>query len=117
PDEKVFDLGLRGGLNDFHRLAMEDRKRFGYPPFSLLVKIAVEGKKADVSREMARIQGLLSPLETDIFPVFTSAVRGKSIIHGLLKADPRRWPDMALVEKLRSLPPSVSVKVDPASLL
>ena len=116
-EERVFDYGLKGNLSDFHRSVLDGRKRFGYPPFSLLIKITLEGKKDVIARNMGEIQSHLAPQEVDVFPAFTATVRGSSIIHGLAKLDPRHWPESELVGKLRALPPSVSVKVNPESLL
>jgi primosomal protein N' len=117
PEEKVFEFGLKGNISDFYRLAHEERKRFGYPPFSRLIKMTLEGKKDAIAKEMATIQKLVEPYEIDIFPAFTSTLRGNSVIHGLIKIEPGRWPDVELVKKIRSLPQKVSIKVDPESLL
>ena len=112
-EERVWEYGLKGNLSDFHRIVLEGRKRFGYPPFSRLIKITLEGKKDEIARNMGEIQALLSPQEVDVFPAFTATVRGLSVIHGLCKIDPHHWPDTELADKLRRLPPSVSVKVNP----
>jgi primosomal protein N' (replication factor Y) len=117
PEERVFEYGLKGNLSDFHRSALEERRQFGYPPFRTLVKITIEGKKDPIALLMADIRTNIEPYDLDVFPAFTSAIRGNSIIHGLIKADPDVWPDMELVSKLRALPPNVKVKVDPESLL
>lgn len=117
PQETAFEYGLKGNLSDFHRTIMEERKRFSYPPFSTLIKITMEGKKEMIASEMSRIQILLEPLELDIFPAFTSTVRGDAIIHGLIRLPPHSWPDDALSTKLRSLPQGIKVKVDPETLL
>src|SRR5262249_39383803 len=84
PEEKVFEYGLRGTLSDFHRAAVEERRQFKYPPFSVLVKITLEGKKDAIAARMAEIKEALAPDELDIFPAFTSTVRGNYVIHGLL---------------------------------
>ncbi len=117
PEEKVFEYGLKGNLSDFYRTTLDDRKQFGYPPFSVLIKITLEGDKKKISEEMAVVQAELLPYEVDIFPAFTSTVRGKSVIHGLLKVDRDMWPDISLVAKLRGLPQSVKIKVQAESLL
>lgn len=100
---------------------IKERKQFSYPPFSLLLKISMEGKKEEIAKEMANIRTLIAPdiapNELDIFPAFTSAANGKSAIHGLVKIPATRWPKKELVEKLRILPPHISVKIDPESLL
>ncbi|MES2314939.1 MAG: hypothetical protein V4524_03345 [Patescibacteria group bacterium] len=116
-EEKVFEYGLKGNLSDFHRETISERRRFGYPPFMTLIKISIEGKKDSIAEQMADIQKIIEPYEIDIFPAFTGAARGNSIIHGLLKLPPEMWPNIELAEKLRNLPQNVSVKVDPESLL
>jgi len=116
-NEKVFSYALKGNLSDFHRETISERRRFGYPPFMTLIKISIEGKKENISETMAGIQKMIEPYEVDIFPAFTGTTRGNSIIHGLIKVAPESWPNIDLVSKLQSLPPNVSVKVDPESLL
>lgn len=116
-DEKVFDYGLKGNLSDFYRSTLDERKQFVYPPFSTLIKITIEGKKDAIATAMANVQELLDPREIDVFPAFTATVRGNSIIHGLIKLPEGGWPNSDLIDKLRSLPPNVKVKVNPESLL
>lgn len=116
-EQKVFEYGLKGNLSDFYRTAVDERKQFDYPPFSTLVKITIEGKKDEIANTMADVAKFLEPHVIDIFPAFTATVRGKSVIHGLLKIATHAWPDPDLSKKLRSLPPNVMVKVNPESLL
>jgi primosomal protein N' (replication factor Y) len=117
PEEQVFEFGLKGNLSDFYRSTLNERQQFSYPPFSVLIKITLEGNKDDIAEEMAGVQEQLRPHEIDIFPAFTSTVRGKSVIHGLIKINRNLWPDRELMEKLRTLPPSVKIKVQAESLL
>jgi primosomal protein N' len=117
PEEKVFEYGLKGNLSDFARTTLDERKIFSYPPYNVLIKITLEGDRQKIAEEMAAVQTALAPHEIDIFPAFTSTVRGKSVIHGLLKINRDLWPDRGLIEKLRALPPHVKVKVQAESLL
>jgi hypothetical protein len=78
---------------------------------------AIEGKKEEIAVTMADVAKFLEPQTIDIFPAFTSTVRGKSVIHGLIKIATHAWPDLELSNKLRSLPPNVMVKINPESLL
>ncbi len=116
-DQKVFEYGLKGNLSDFYRTTVDERKLYDYPPFSILIKITIEGKKEEIAKDMASVAKFLQPQELDIFPAFTSTVRGKSVIHGLIKVASHAWPDAELSNKLRSLPPNVMVKINPESLL
>jgi len=117
PTEKVFEYAMKGNLSDFYRSTLEERTTFKYPPFSILIKLSIEGKKDTISNTMAGIQDKLNPYTVELFPAFTSSVRGNSVIHGLIRLEPNAWPDKDLLTKLRALPPSVSVKVSPETLL
>ena len=117
PEERAFEFGLKGNLSDFYRTTLAERKQFAYPPFSVLVKITLEGKKDQIAEGMAEIQKQVAPYEIDVFPAFTATVRGKSVIHGLIKVEAGRWPDAELIRKLRELPIGASIKVNPESLL
>jgi len=117
PEEKVFEYGLKGNLIDFTKSILEEREKFTYPPFSVLVKITIEGKKEKIAEKMLEIQKIISPNEIDVFPAFTSTVRGNSTIHGLVKIPSKKWPDMDLITKLKDLPPNMSIRVNPESLL
>ncbi|MDQ2933357.1 MAG: hypothetical protein M3Q80_03165, partial [bacterium] len=116
-EEKVFEYGLKGNLSDFYRSTLEERRQFSYPPFSTLIKITIEGKKEAIAAAMADVQKLLEHREIDVFPAFTAAVRGNSIIHGLLRIPEGGWPNSELGTILKNLPPNVKVKIDPESLL
>jgi primosomal protein N' (replication factor Y) len=116
-DEKVFEYGLKGNMSDFYRLSMEERKKYHYPPFSVLIKITLEGKKDDIVKTMEETQTHLEPYEVDVFPAFTNTVKGNYVLHGLIRLERNAWVDTTLLSKLRSLPPSVSIKVDPDTLL
>ena len=117
PTEKVFEYAMKGNLSDFYRSTLEDRAAFKYPPFSILIKITIEGKKDSISEAMAKVQESLTPYQVDVFPAFTSTVRGSSVIHGLIKVETHSWPDPDLVAKLRALPPSVFIRIGPETLL
>jgi primosomal protein N' (replication factor Y) len=134
-DEKIFEYALKSNLNEFFRTALNERKTFSYPPFATLIKLTLEGKKDAIVAEMAEIKKLLeavsasntaAPYAVDIFPAFTHTVRGNFVLHGLVriprgrytgKTGDANWPDEKLSAALRALPPSVTVNVDPDTLL
>ncbi|MEI7463426.1 MAG: hypothetical protein WCK03_03465, partial [Candidatus Taylorbacteria bacterium] len=93
PTEKVFEYAMKGNLSDFHRYILLDRQTFKYPPYSVLIKISIEGKKDAISLLMSEIQDRFVSYTIDIFPAFTSTVKGNSTIHGLIKVDKNAWPD------------------------
>ncbi len=116
-DEKVFEYGLKGNMSDFLRTSLDERKQFKYPPFSMLVKLTLEGKKDEIVKEMEKAQTILEPYEVEVFPAFTHTQRGNTVLHGLIRLPRDLWPKQDLIEKIRSLSPAISVKVDPETLL
>ncbi|MES3031119.1 MAG: primosomal protein N' [Patescibacteria group bacterium] len=116
-DEKVFEYGLKGNMSDFFREEITSRKKFKYPPFTTLIKLTLEGKKERIVKEMEKVHELLDPYEVEVFPAFTQTVKGEQVLHGLIRLPKSDWPKRDLVEKLRTLSPEVTVKVDPETLL
>jgi primosomal protein N' (replication factor Y) len=117
PEQKIFDFIQRGNLVDFYKDEIKKRKQFGYPPFSIFIKISVVGTPERVSKEMQYLKKLLSKYDIQIYPSSIKVARGKFAMHGLLRVQRESWPNKEIVEILRSLPPHFSVDVDPESLL
>ncbi len=116
-DEKIFEYSLKGNLIDFYRNEIEERKKFNYPPFTTLIKLTLEGKKEVIVKEMEMVQDILDPYEVEVFPAFTHTIKGNYILHGLIRLQTKKWPDIDLLNKLNELPQSVTIKVDPETLL
>jgi primosomal protein N' len=123
PEDKTFEFAAKGNIADFVRHSLDERKQFDWPPYSTLIKLSIEGKRDAIAAEMEKIKSFLAPLDIDIFPSFTAGAHGNSLLHGIIRlpSDPSAqtgsWPNVELLSKLRSLPQSVSINVDPESLL
>ncbi len=116
-DEPVFEYAIKGNIADFYRSEIAEREQFAYPPFVTLIKITYQGMREEVLEEMKRLKEYLIPYSVQIFPAFIETVKGKYVMHALIKADKKTWPDETLVKKLQSLPPHFVVKIDPDNLL
>lgn len=117
PNQKIFEVAEKGNLIDFYKDEMEKRKRFGYPPFSVFIKMSVIGTSERVSKEMKYIEKLFEKYNIQIYPSSIKIGKSKFAMHGLLRVPRDKWPDKEIVEILRSLPPHFSVDIDPESLL
>ncbi len=113
----VVEFGTSGDLSNFAKNDLAQRKSFDYPPFQTLIKLTIMGDKDKAWREAENLSELLEEHNPSIFPAFIKTVKGKSLVHMLIKLDPKKWPDKDLRHILLSLPPSVAVRVDPESLL
>lgn len=116
-DQKILKYALGGNLADFYRDEIKEREALSYPPFSLPIKITLQGDKKTVLTGMEQLQKNMSPYEVDVFPAFIPVQKGKFSMHGLIKIKREEWIDQTLLNKLNSLPPQYTVNIDPESLL
>lgn len=117
PEAKVFEYALKGNILEFYRAEEELRKRFGYPPFSMLIKISRQGRKETVRMDMKRLESLLAPWRPIIIPAFIPKIKNVYRQHAILKVKRESWPDPKLSALLKSLSPAFSVNVEPENLL
>jgi primosomal protein N' (replication factor Y) (superfamily II helicase) len=113
----LWKYALGGSLIDFYREEVKLREALNYPPFSLLIKITLKGEERRVEKEMEALDESFKKYKPHTYPAFISKVKGKYIMHALIKYSTENWPDKTLVEKLSSLPPKFLVKVDPDTIL
>lgn len=116
-DEKIFEYVTKGNLLDFYRNEIKQRREFGYPPFSIFIKITYSGRKPTAIKEMDKLAEILKKYEPSIYPSFAPGVKGGYSINSLIKLSPEEWINDDLLRILRSLPPSFTIKVDPRDLL
>lgn len=114
-DTALFDLALKGNLIDFYRNEIEERKQMNFPPFISHIKLSIQGDKKSIEEKMNELSRLLAPHELAVFPSW-SAGRVPQL-NGLITLPHGAWVDADVLAKLRSLPQSVAVKVDPETIL
>jgi primosomal protein N' (replication factor Y) len=116
-DQKILKYAVGGNLADFYRDEIKEREMLSYPPFTIPIKITLQGDKKVVLAGMEQLQKDMAPYEVDIFPAFIPINKGKFSMHGLIKVGREKWIDQELLTKLNSLPPQYTINVDPESLL
>lgn len=117
PDEPVFTQAAAGNVVEFYRQELEDRRSFGYPPFTTLIKITLMGDRMTVRPAMKQLAEQLAPHQPALYPSFQSIHQGRYRLNILLKIDPDKWPNEELLSTLKSLPPSFIVNIDPHDIL
>lgn len=115
--EPLFDYAIKGNMMDFYKDEIKDRETFLYPPFSLFIKLSIEGRGQKLESYAEEIQEYLKEYSPKVYESFSPSKKGNSIYHILLRRNPKEWPDEELLQKILLLPPSVSIRVDPESLL
>jgi len=117
-DEDIFQNILDGNLTDFYRQEFIDRKKFNYPPFSLIIKISLAAKTTNqLEKHFAALEKILAPVEMTTYPAFVEKVRGQKIMHGMLQIPRDEWPNKEIIEKLRALPQMFKIQIDADSIL
>ena len=119
-DQNVFQNIVKGNISGFYKEEIENRKRFNYPPFKLLIKITKDGRNdAEVAKETEKLEKILNEWKPLSYKAFIPKIKNVYRRHILLKIDPLSWPSgqRKLHQILLSLAPSWKVEVDPESLL
>ncbi len=113
----VFDYVMKGNLTDFYREEIEDRKIFSYPPFSVFIKLSIEGRRPKVDTEANKIAELFKKYNPSIFPGFSPTKKGNVVMNILIRVASKDWPNEEMLRVISTLPPHVAVRIDPESLL
>jgi primosomal protein N' len=110
----IFEQAAAGDVTSFYRQQISERERLNYPPFSYLIKLSSSGKQTTVKKSMKKIKQLFADEKISMYP----GNDGKSYsAHALLQIPTDRWVDDEILEKLRSLPLSITINLHPRSLL
>ena len=115
--EQVLDFATKGNLLDFYRREIAERKQFSFPPYSTLIKISRSGVREAIEKEMKALSDHLSVFTPHVFPAFVAMIKGRYIMHALIKNPYGEWVDEKLLEKLTQIPQQFSINVDPESIL
>lgn len=103
-DEDIFRYILSGNLAEFVRFELGDRKKYDYPPYSLLIKIIIKGTPAGVEKEIKNLREFLEKYDLIEYPIIRESTKTRITKGILIKFDRKNWPKKDLVEKLRLLP-------------
>jgi primosomal protein N' len=106
-----------GTSSKFAAQEERDKKTFNYPPYGTFVKISVKGRKEKAAKEMQTVASETKRWKPMVFPAFIKSIKNQHILHALITLPSEAWPDEELLDILLSLPPSVTVEVNPRSLL
>tara|TARA_B100000508_G_scaffold112391_2_gene90784 strand:- start:901 stop:2787 length:1887 start_codon:yes stop_codon:yes gene_type:complete len=111
PDE-VLQLAAQGHLEQFYTDELALREQLGYPPFTYLVHLTLQGPATAVTKLEREVEATLHAWQPKFYhaPTTTSA---KATRFGLIRVRKHKWPDRKLIKALRSLPPQVRIEVNP----
>jgi primosomal protein N' (replication factor Y) (superfamily II helicase) len=117
-EEKIFQQAIDGNLSEFYREEFLQRKKYNYPPFSIMIKfIFRETTKIRLEKLIAETAESLDPFKILVYDSFIEKQQGKFAMNGLIKIDKKDWPNQELKEKIQNLPPNIDVIIEAESAL
>lgn len=116
PNEPTFQYVHTGSLLDFYREELNERERFGYPPVTTLIKVSVAVAPTAVTATEKYFEQRFAGHELALLTGPGDRPRRVGV-HAILRVPAGTWPLPALLERLRELPPQVTVEVEPESIL
>jgi len=120
PELKLFEDITRGNISGFYQEELENRKRFHYPPFKMLIKLTKgNADKSLLETEINNIVAQLKDHEVVNYPAFIPKEKNLYKWNVVIKVEPDVWPKglATLHNFLFYLPQSWKVDVEPDSLL
>jgi primosomal protein N' (replication factor Y) len=117
PEVKILQTVLSGNFSGFYRSELKARQQLGYPPYTVIIKISITGTQEEIQEKMDEAVLLMQPYELVKFSRSLKAPHGKYLLHGFIRVRREEWPLEDLLQKLRALPPSYTISVDPDSIL
>lgn len=117
-EDKVFNQAIEGNLSDFYREEFYQRKKYLYPPFSLMIKLKFKEKtKAKINKIIEESKEILRPFEILVYDSFLEKRADMLNMNAIIKIKRKEWPNSELIEKLKQLPMNVDFIVDADSAL
>ena len=117
PENKIINYAIKGNLLDFYKDEITEREEMLYPPFSIFIKISLEGKINIIKNKMEELKEFLRPKECIIFPSKYKSKNNELILNAIIQIKKDNWPDNDLIQKLKLLTPDFSIKIEPENLL
>ncbi len=111
-DDEVFEWARHGTVGAFYTQELSIRESFRYPPFVVFIHFAWREKTKGVGGMKKQLQELFEDSHISLYSAPHSDAEG--LLHyGLMRIPRDAWPDVAIVAKIKTLPPSVRITINP----
>ena len=110
--DPFIEYARSGMLEKFYDEEIALRRKYKYPPFSHFVHLTWQGS-TNAAAETERIVHMTLEFFDVHYYSAPPSQKGTRIRYGLIRLPRENWPNIALVEALRQLPPSVRIIMNP----
>ncbi len=113
--EPLLKYASRGLIDDFYDEEIMMRQALSYPPYATFVLLTWHGTKTQVTETEEMVRACI---DTDMHCYNEPLTTKKGFTrHALLRIPQDAWPNEALIEQLRNLPPYVKIEVSPDRII
>jgi len=106
-----------GNLTEFYRNEFISRKKYNFPPFSMIIKISTSAKKYAVAEtEIQKVKDSFNLEDMIIFESMIMRNRGMKTAVGIMQISRDDWPNKDLIDKFKMLPAKFKLEIDAESL-
>ncbi len=112
----IVDLATQGAIEKFYDEELALREQLHYPPFATLILLSWKGSREFIAKTEVEITTLLSDHQPHCYSHPLSDNKA-SLRHCLIRIPGNRWPEEALLQRLRSLPPHIKIQIDPDQIV
>lgn len=116
-ENEIFSDLKAGNLTNFYRNEFIERKKYNFPPFSLIIKVSTSSNRFKTAKK--EIEKIKESFDLENMIIFESRLvrnRGLKTAVGILIIDRDSWPNKKLVEKFKMLPAKFKLEIDSGSL-
>lgn len=116
-EHPIFYFIQSGNISEFYREEINERKKWGYPPFFIFIKITTNQNKDNAKNIFGNIQEKLNPYESDIFTSSILDKKGRTLTNLLIRIPRDKWPDTTVITLLKTLSPEYLIKINPGQIM
>jgi primosomal protein N' len=125
PEHPLLFIKNRTSLIDWQRSEFEERKLFGYPPYTTIIKASIEGDRKELSVEAKNLKELFAAWKPDIFPSVRKEGKKIEKLTMIMRVPLSDWSLVSrggsfskpLEEALQTLKTRAEIIIDPENLL
>ena len=110
--DRILEHATRGLVEQFYNDELELRQALSYPPYSVFVHLSY----TDTKEKIAEIESVIAETVRPHKPQFYTAGE-QNMRNALLRIPRSGWPDASLMNRLRTLPPSVRIEIYPHKIV
>jgi primosomal protein N' len=116
PDVPVLAHAKHATVAQFYTEELELRKSFNYPPHATFVHLTWQGEPDHVDQIESRVTSLFAEYNVAIYPN-PFMTPHKPMRYALLRIPRTEWPHAEITRRLRELPPTVRIMVNPDKIV